>query len=136
MSYRISMLCILTFFLACAPVLTFAQKTMQKKEQLKQLFKPNPKPDYKKYLKNSTNEAEGTAALLFVGYKSVLSSQDMSSCVFTPSCSVYAIETLKHDPIYIAYFKIFDRLSRCHPLSAKHEYEIHPKTGMLYDPAY
>ncbi len=136
MNYRTPLLFMLTLFLACAPVLSCAQKPIQKKELLKQLFKPNPKPDYKQYLKNSTNEAEGTAALLFVGYKNILSSQDMSSCVFTPSCSVYAIETLKHDPIYIAYFKIFDRLSRCHPLNAKHEYELHPKTGMLYDPAY
>ncbi|MCF8363167.1 MAG: membrane protein insertion efficiency factor YidD [Prolixibacteraceae bacterium] len=107
-----------------------------KSEHLKDLFKPGSKPDYKEYLKNSTNELEGTAALLFVGYKSIFSSQDISSCVFTPSCSVYAIETLKHDPIYIAYFKVFDRLTRCHPLSARNEYELHPKTGMLYDPVF
>ncbi|HKK81823.1 MAG TPA: membrane protein insertion efficiency factor YidD [Prolixibacteraceae bacterium] len=136
MNYKPLILVILTFFIASAPNFLCAQKPMQKTAQLKKLFKPNPKPDYKKYLKNSTNEFEGTAALLFVGYKSFLSSQDMSSCVFTPSCSVYAIETLKRNPIHTAYLKIFDRLSRCHPLSTKHEYEFHPKTGMLYDPAY
>ncbi|MDA3882433.1 MAG: membrane protein insertion efficiency factor YidD, partial [Bacteroidales bacterium] len=86
----------LALSLITATTFLYGQKPPQKSEQLTKLFKPNTKTDYKEYIKNSTNELEGTAALLFVGYKSILSSQDMSSCVFTPSCSVYAIETLKH----------------------------------------
>lgn len=122
-------------FLLYLSLTVFCQRASDK-EQLKKLFKPTEKAKYDEYLKQSTNEIEGSAALIFIGYKSFFSSQDMASCVFTPSCSVYAIESLKHDPIFVAYLKIFDRLQRCHPLSAAKQYPIHKKTGKLYDPVY
>lgn len=112
-----------------------AQET-NKKEQLKKLFKPNKHAHYNQYLKSSTNELEGTAAILFIGYKNFLSSQDMNSCVFSPSCSVYAIQSLQHDNPVKAYLKIFDRLSRCHPIVAKGEYPMQPTSNLYYDPAF
>jgi putative component of membrane protein insertase Oxa1/YidC/SpoIIIJ protein YidD len=121
--------------LLCFSIPAFCQDDSQS-ERLKNQFKPKEKTNYSEYLKKSTNEFEGTAALLFVGYKSLFSSQDMASCVFTPSCSMYAIESLQHDPLFVSYLKIFDRLSRCHPLTARNQYPLHPKTGMLYDPVY
>jgi uncharacterized protein len=105
--------------------------------RLKALNKPSEnKTNFGKYLKTSTNEVEATASLLFLFYKSFLSSQDMNSCVFTPSCSVYAIESLQQDNPFKAYLKIFDRLSRCHPLVANKEYPVNSKLGKYYDPAY
>jgi putative membrane protein insertion efficiency factor len=92
--------------------------------------------NYKAYLKKSKNEIEGTAAVLFLTYKNFFSSQDQPSCVFTPSCSVYAMESLQHDNPFVAYLKIFDRLQRCHPLVKPGEYTIHQSSMRYYDPSY
>ena len=125
---------ILTLFLLTVQI-SFAQQ-LSKKDKLQQLFKPLPAQKYKKYLLKSRNELEGTGALLFLGYKSFISSQDMGSCVFSPSCSVYAIESFQTDNPLKAYLKTFDRLTRCHPLTAKKEYPYFKKTGLLYDPVH
>jgi putative membrane protein insertion efficiency factor len=109
-------------------------KDQSKAERLKGLMKPAPKTNYKNYLHKSHNEIQGTATVLFLSYKTFLSSQDMNSCVFTPSCSVYAIESLQKDNPVKAYLKIFDRLSRCHPFTKKGEYPYHDN-NLLYDPA-
>ncbi len=131
-SYTSLLLLVLTLFSGNG----FCQNT-SKYMRLKALNKPTEnKTDFGKYLKNSTNEVEATASLLFLFYKSFLSSQDMNSCVFTPSCSVYAIESLQKDNPFKAYLKIFDRLSRCHPLIANKEYPVNSNLGKYYDPAY
>ena len=105
--------------------------------KLEKINKPDSHPNnYKRYLKKSHNELEATAAILFIGYKNFLSSQDMNTCVFTPSCSVYAIECLQHDNPFKAYLKIFDRLSRCNPLVAKGEYPFNYQIQKYDDPAY
>jgi len=112
-------------------------KISPKITKLEKLHKPDSlSNNYKSYLKKNSNELQATAAILFIGYKSFLSSQDQNSCNFTPSCSVYAIESLQHDNPIKAYLKIFDRLSRCHPLVAKQEYPYNFQTQTYYDPAY
>ena len=90
-----SFLCaaIFSLFFVSTPTPSFC-KTSPKITKLVKLNKPDIHPNnYKGYLKKSSNELEATAAVLFIGYKNFLSSQDMNSCVFTPSCSVYAIES-------------------------------------------
>lgn len=116
------------------PLLGWNQTT--KSDHLKKQFKPGEAVNYKNYLKKSSNELEATGALLFVGYKSFLSSQDMASCVFNPSCSVYAMQSIQNDNPLKAYVKIFDRLSRCHPFPAKGEYKYFKETGLYYDPIH
>jgi putative membrane protein insertion efficiency factor len=114
-----------------------AGKLSSKMAKLRMLNKPvKNQVDYKAYLKKSKNELDGTAALLFLTYKSFFSSQDQNSCVFTPSCSVYAIESLQRKNPFVAYLKIFDRLERCHPLVTKGEYQFHTQSQRYYDPAY
>ena len=123
-------------FYVSSPLPVFCNTT-PKISKLVKLNKPDSRSNnYKGYLKKSHNELQATAAILFIGYKSFLSSQDMNSCVFTPSCSVYAIESLQHNNPFVAYLKIFDRLSRCHPLVAKKEYPYNFETEKYYDPAY
>ena len=100
---------------------------------MKDLFKTGNNQNFSSYVKKSSNELEFSAALLFLGYKEFFSSQDMQSCVFYPSCSVYAIESLNKDPFPLSVFKIFDRLTRCHPLASPKHYHIHD-SGQLYDP--
>lgn len=111
-------------------------KLPKKKNLLRQLFKPTVEFNSDKYLKGSSNEFQATSALLFVGYKRFVSSQDMEICVFTPSCSVYAIESFRTDNLFKAYLKTFDRLTRCHPLTAKGEYPHYKNTVLLYDPVH
>lgn len=120
---------LLFFLLLCVST----QGQSKQKDELKNLFETPEHPSYNSYIKNSSNELEFTAALLFVGYKAFFSSQDMQSCVFHPSCSVYAIECFKEEKFPKSIFKIFDRLTRCHPLASPKHYKIH-KSGQLYDP--
>jgi putative membrane protein insertion efficiency factor len=122
-------------FLIFTPFVSQSQAPT-KATQLTQLFKPTPKTQYIGYLKKSNNELQATAAIVFIGYKSYLSSQDQSSCVFSPSCSVYAVETIQSDSPVKAYLKVFDRLTRCHPLSARGEYPYYKNTPLLYDPVH
>lgn len=125
---------LLTLFLLFQFGHLFARES--KKDRLENLFMPKEKANYSNYLKKSTNELETTAAILFVGYKSFLSDQDMGTCVFSPSCSVYAIQSLQNDHAFTAYLKIFDRLTRCHPFSKKGQYPYLNNTGLLYDPIH
>ncbi|MFB6342731.1 membrane protein insertion efficiency factor YidD [Saccharicrinis sp. FJH62] len=103
------------------------------KQELKDLFEVSEHTSYNGYIKNSSNELEFTAAVLFVGYKTFFSSQDMQSCVFYPSCSVYAVECLRQEPFPKSVFKIYDRLTRCHPFASPKYYKIH-ESGQFYDP--
>ncbi len=104
-------------------------------ELLKSIKKPQEKPKYRLELKKADNEIETTVAFLFLGYKTFLSSQDMNSCVFSPTCSVYAMEAFqKFNPVK-AYLMTFDRLTRCHPLSKPGQYPL-TSNLYLYDPVY
>jgi hypothetical protein len=84
-------------------------------------------------LKNNKNEVTFIFSTAFVIYKEVLSSQDIDVCVFTPSCSVYAIESIKKKGIIAGYFNAIDRLTRCNP-GRKKDLPIDPLTGKYYDP--
>jgi len=104
---------------------------------LKSTMQPDKKVDnnfhYLSELKDSKNELQFIASLFFVSYKVLISSQDIDACVFSPSCSVYAIETIKKHGIITGILDASDRLQRCHP-GANGHYPIDPKTGKLYDP--
>jgi putative membrane protein insertion efficiency factor len=111
---------------------------VSKNEQLHEVFAPKKaeKHTHNQYLKKSSNELEATFALAYTVYKNYISSQDMGNCVFHPSCSTYAIEALQTDNPFVAYVKIFDRLSRCHGFSKPGQYPQYKNTGLLYDPVH
>lgn len=83
--------------------------------------------------KNNKNEVTFIFSTVFVIYKEVLSSQDIDACVFTPSCSVYALESIKKKGIISGYFNAIDRLTRCNPIRKK-DMPTDPLTGKYYDP--
>ena len=87
---------------------------------------------WRKSLTKSTNEVEFIFSGLYLGYKNFVSSQDINSCVFTPSCSTYSIRSIKKDGLIIGTLKTFDRLTRCNPLSPEN-YQIDKKTGRFLD---
>lgn len=70
---------------------------------------------------------------LFNIYKRFISSQDHMSCVFTPSCSEYAIEAVEKQGFLAGIINTFDRLTRCNGLRPK-DYEFDPQAHLLKDP--
>lgn len=84
-------------------------------------------------LKNNKNELSFIFSAFFVMYKELFSSQDIDVCVFTPSCSVYAIEGIKQKGFIVGFFTATDRLTRCNPGRNKN-LPIDPATGKYFDP--
>ena len=72
------------------------------------------------------------AGFLFSNYKKYVSSQDIHHCVYTPSCSVFALETSKKYGLLVSLPRIFDRLSRCNHEQAK-KYKKDAETGLALD---
>lgn len=85
------------------------------------------------YAKKINNELDAVVSGAFLFYKYFVSSQDKASCVFYPSCSVYAIQSVQKHGIIIGMLAAFDRLTRCNGLSGSN-YEIDPETHLFYDP--
>jgi putative membrane protein insertion efficiency factor len=83
--------------------------------------------------RDNHNEIQFVFSRLFLFYKTFISSQDMQRCVFTPSCSEYAIQALKQQGIIIGTLNAFDRLSRCNALSPE-EYELDEQVNKFKDP--
>lgn len=75
----------------------------------------------------------GYVNFLFTFYKTFLSSQDFNSCIYTPSCSSYALYAIRQNGMIKGGIMTFDRLTRCNPASVKH-YEMDMKFKKLKDP--
>ena len=88
---------------------------------------------FKESTENNKNEIDLITSGLFYIYKTVFSTQDISSCFFHPSCSVYTIQSLKKNGLILGTMQSFDRLTRCHGLSVR-DYEIDIKVMKLKDP--
>jgi uncharacterized protein len=71
----------------------------------------------------------------FLVYKKFISSQDVSRCTFTPSCSEYAMESILKKGFLTGLLASFDRLSRCNNLGTG-KYPVHPQTHLYYDPVH
>jgi putative component of membrane protein insertase Oxa1/YidC/SpoIIIJ protein YidD len=84
-------------------------------------------------LSDNRNELSFIFSAFFVMYKEVLSSQDIDACVFSPSCSVYTIESIKRRGVITGIFSGIDRLTRCNPGRNKN-LPVDPETGKYYDP--
>jgi putative component of membrane protein insertase Oxa1/YidC/SpoIIIJ protein YidD len=111
--------------------LTFAQQDILATHYNQ--FDVNIKKESYKMHANYSNEAQQLASLFFLFYKEFISSQDMNMCVFSPSCSVYTMESIKSKGVLLGIISGFDRLSRCHPMAQKY-YSMDPVTNKLYDP--
>jgi len=123
----------LTVLLFCLSLKCLAQ-TQKDLIKFQNLFAvKSEKHNWEKELKNNTNEVTFIFSATFVLYKEVISSQDIDACVFTPSCSVYAIESIKKDGVLNGFFSAVDRLTRCNPGRNK-DLPVDLKTGKYYDP--
>jgi hypothetical protein len=83
--------------------------------------------------KNNNSTMEIVLSSLFLFYKHFISSQDSQNCSFSPSCSVYAVETIKKQGFILGFLDTFDRLTRCNGISPEN-YEKDYKNRHLIDP--
>jgi putative component of membrane protein insertase Oxa1/YidC/SpoIIIJ protein YidD len=93
---------------------------------------PDNRESFKGYTAGS-NEAKLVASVFFLFYKEFVSSQDMNVCVFTPSCSVYAMESVREYGLLVGLMNAFDRITRCHAFGGEY-YRVDPETHKFYDP--
>ncbi len=91
----------------------------------------NIKPEFWQ-AKDNKNEIQVAFSGLFLFYKNFMSSQDLTVCTFTPSCSEYGILAIKHHGLIKGGLMTFDRLTRCNGLSPQ-KYEIDTKLRLLKD---
>lgn len=56
--------------------------------------------------------------LLIKFYRKFISSSTKAKCIFTPTCSVYAIEVLQKRSIFVAIPLIIWRILRCNPFNS------------------
>lgn len=125
-------ICIIILFLNIN-LIVYSQ-TQEDIGQINKIFEVSEhKHDHTSYIKKSGNELSFIFASLFWTYKEFISSQDINTCVFYPTCSVYAIRSIQEKGILTGILSTFDRLSRCHPFGKAH-YTIHKETQKYYDP--
>lgn len=93
----------------------------------------NQTPEYfYSFTGNNKNEFQLLFSGLFLFYKFFISSQDVVSCAFSPSCSEYGILSVKKQGALKGTMNTFDRLMRCHGLTPQ-KYPADEKTGLLID---
>lgn len=85
-----------------------------------------------KEAKNNSNEIQYVFSGLFLFYKIFFSSQDLTVCTFTPSCSEFGILAVKKSGVVMGGIRTMDRLTRCNGLSPE-KYEIDIKAKLLID---
>ncbi len=101
--------------------------------QFNNLFEVKQKHQHWSFAKsNNTNEIKFVFSNLYLTYKYFVSSQDLSTCVFSPSCSTYSIQCIKSHGLLIGTMESFDRLTRCNPLSPEN-YQIHNSSHRFID---
>jgi len=101
-------------------------------ERIKSIFPVNTRDKVMKTQPDWSNELMLILTVGFNVYKKYISSQDALSCAFYPSCSSYALETIKVNG-FLGLFDAIDRLTRCNGFSPE-KYVVHQKTHRFYDP--
>ncbi|MGR3811224.1 membrane protein insertion efficiency factor YidD [Jiulongibacter sp. NS-SX5] len=81
---------------------------------------------------NNANEVQTAFSGLFLFYKAFFSSQDLTVCTFTPSCSEYGILAVKSHGMVNGGLMTMDRLTRCNGLSPQN-YDFDKKLMLLKD---
>ena len=82
---------------------------------------------------HSLEQASGIVKSAFWFYKVFISSQDSQSCVFSPSCSEYAVLAIESQGFLKGTLNTFDRMTRCHGLHSD-QYPHNENNNLLLDP--
>ncbi len=107
----------------------------QTKSQLTEILETTYKHEHKHYSidKNAQNEYQLVISAMFTAYKRFISSQDASSCSFSPSCSEYAVIAINQQGLFWGIINFFDRFSRCTGMSPE-QYQFDDYNHLLIDP--
>jgi putative membrane protein insertion efficiency factor len=81
----------------------------------------------------ATNELEILAFCALRFYQLFISTQDRPSCMFTPTCSNYALQAIRHHGLLRGILMASDRFQRCNGWG-RELYPLDPATGKLSDP--
>lgn len=100
---------------------------------LRDFYNRKYQSDFSKYTFDSDKELSLLISTFFLSYKRLISSQDVDACIFTPSCSVYMMQTIKKNGILAGFLDGTDRLLRCHGLADHTHYKICITTDKLED---
>jgi uncharacterized protein len=120
------------FIILSACTFSLHSQTEAEVRSFSKLFKPaESKPGYSLKI-DPTNEFKLILTGGFTFYKTFISSQDGVKCTFYPSCSVYALNTIKTNGL-IGVLDAIDRLTRCNGISPE-KYPIHEPSQRFYDP--
>ncbi len=79
------------------------------------------------------NEIKTAGLSLIRMYQILISSQDRPACLFSKSCSNFAMTALKTKGFAVGICLTSDRLQRCNEL-ARHNYAVDPANGLAVDP--
>ena len=101
-------------------------------KQLGAIFKPKSEDVTVKRSVDYKNEITLLLSAAYNFYKAFLSSQDALNCAFYPSCSTYAIETIRTNGL-LGIFDAIDRLTRCNGFSPE-KYTKHKDSPHFHDP--
>ena len=111
----------------------YSQSISDKDLVLENILHQEKEVDYFAQLENN-NIIDYVYTRLFFVYKTFISSQDGSVCSFHPSCSEYAVISIKKLGPLEGVLKTSDRLLRCHGFSPE-KYDFIIEENLLYDPA-
>ncbi len=75
----------------------------------------------------------GLGAALILSYQYFISSQDRPSCMFTRSCSRFALDAVKSKGLLVGTLFAADRLQRCDSFAEEY-YHKDIQTGLAIDP--
>lgn len=105
------------------------------KDELKPIFRLNKDINsFHKHVLDSDAEIPMLISVSFMGYKKFISSQDVDACVFSPSCSVYMMETIKKNGLITGFLDGLDRLLRCNSFANENDYNYNKISNKYYDP--
>lgn len=130
---------IITFFIISNLIFSFELNAQDMIDQeLLTLFSTSDtvRQDYTTPFREAENEIDISVSAVFLFYKTFISSQDMPTCIFTPSCSVYAVEAFQKKGVITGWLSTFDRLSRCHGLFSPGHYHFDTNKKRFYDPVH
>lgn len=118
-------------------ILTVSLSFTYVSDDLAFIARNNPiKSKPKKQVTNFTFKEVSEAKLVCMGlirlYQLFISSQDISVCNFTPSCSRFGMAAFRKYGLFYGGLMTADRLLRCNGLARRY-YPIDPKTGLAID---
>ena len=111
----------------------YTQSISDKDLVLENILFQEKEVNYFVHLENN-NMIDYVYTRLFFVYKTFISSQDGSVCSFHPSCSEYAVISIKKLGPLEGALKTSDRLLRCNGFSPE-KYDFNIEENLLYDPA-